>query len=972
MSDPTNPPVAPSESASADPPAETAPGGPASGSKPSTSKASRATSRANLTKSSRANLTKTASRAASKASLAGATSEARLSGKPVKSRASVRKSSIMNDSAAVEVGAAGGGEGWSSEGGGGIADEPVGPLEGTMPLFLTSATQDLFKVKGGEDLTYERPFKLIPKADLLSDLQARAAIGDFYPAKQAILDFPGEELLVHWDAEYKYGQNFFLCITTAAMDLILHPPVAEVAADAGALGDGVKKKVVSKTWESYGSEREIEADWVVNTRELLNIQVSRRRRQFGAACKFGDRDAHDGYSECKPYKDPTYEISRMELSQGVQAIPDLADGSVQTAWFRPLNFAVQYEPATMSTEEQNAIMSSADIEDFLENVTIRFEKALQQNSTLDIFQDDYQELGEADVTIEQGAHTYLQEYQSFTDLMHSKDRCISCVDWHPTIKGVLAVSCTERLGFDERVERGLFLRSRRSLILLWSFHDPIHPQLILEAPEDILCFKFNPHDPNIIAGGCITGQIVLWDISDHQDKLEISRKSGRDGSGALTDDLTAMAAGNSAPGDEEREPVTETTVVPCVAVSSIELSHRGPISDIDWLPRQMELGHNGELVEKPEHGHRELVTASADGQVAFWDTRYKKELKALDLVWRPFLRVPLSAMDNTFDYSLTKVSIRRMQSEKGPSDAATTGADGGDKGDAKAETFASKFFCATEEGDLIYADWIAEKASEEKASRVEHAINYHFGSMSDLHRSPFFPDILLSVGGWSFHIWREGVTTGPLLSAAPASAYVICGRWSPTRPGVFYISKYDGSVEVWDLLDRSHSPSSVQNISGTAISYMSIRQYPGKSLAHNQFIAAGDDEGTLHILEVPRNLTKPSKNEKAFVRGFFDREVRRLGYVKGRKEFRAKERSAFEQASLESAAAGQKKEGEPALPPPSVNGQRPPSSGAARTASGMGSMPSADDEGKLEAEYRKIEHNFLELEGLLPPVAAEV
>ncbi|KAJ3138701.1 WD repeat-containing protein 63 [Geranomyces variabilis] len=970
MSDPADPPAAPPEVAPADPPASAgpAPGVPAS-SKPSTSKASRATSRASLTKSSRANLTKTASRAASKASLAGATSDARLA-KPVKSRGSVRKASIMND---APVASNSGAEGWpAEETGGGIADEPVAPLEGTMPLFLTSATQDLFKVKGGEDVTSEKPFKLIPKADLLSDLQARAAIGDFYPAKQAILDFPGEELLIHWDAEYKYGQNFFLCVTTAAMDLILHPPEAELAADADSLTDATKKKVVSKPWESYGSEREIEADWVVNSRELLNIQVSRRRRHFGAACKFGDRDAHDGYSECKPYKDPTYEISRMELSQATQAIPDLADGSVQTAWFRPLNYAVQYEPATMSAEAQNAAMSSADIEDFLENVTIRFEKALQQNSTLDIFQDDYQELGEADMTIEQGAHTYLQEYQSFTDLMHSKDRCISCVDWHPTIKGVLAVSCTERLGFDERVERGLFLRSRRSLILLWSFHDPIHPQLILEAPEDIMCFKFNPHDPNIIAGGCITGQIVLWDISDHQDKLEISRKSAREGSGSLPDDSAATAsAGNGPSGDEEREPVTETTVVPCLAVSSIELSHRGPISDIDWLPKQMELGHNGELVEKPEHGHRELVTASADGQVAFWDTRFKKELKALDLVWRPFLRVPLSAMDNTFDYSLTKVSIKRMQSEKGPA-ASAASVDGTDKADSKAETFASKFFCATEEGDLIYADWIAEKASEEKASRVEHAINYHFGAMSDLHRSPFFPDILLSVGGWSFHIWREGVTTGPLLSAAPSSAYVICGRWSPTRPGVFYISKYDGSVEVWDLLDRSHSPSSVQNISGTAISYMAIRQYPGKSLAHNQFIAAGDDEGTLHILEVPRNLTKPSKNEKAFVRGFFDREVRRLGYGKGRKEFRAKERAAFEQASLESAAAGQKKEGEAALPPSTASGQRPLSSGAARTASGTGSVPSADDEAKLEAEYRKIEHNFLELEGLLPPPAVEV
>ncbi len=38
-------------------------------------------------------------------------------------------------------------------------------------------------------------------------------------------------------------------------------------------------------------------------------------------------------------------------------------------------------------------------------------------------------------------------------------------------------------------------------------------------------------------------------------------------------------------------------------------------------------------------------------------------------------------------------------------------------------------------------------------------------------------------------------------------------------------------------------------------------RFSGKSYAHNQFVAAGDDDGTLHVLEVPRNLCKPSKGE---------------------------------------------------------------------------------------------------------------
>ena len=48
-------------------------------------------------------------------------------------------------------------------------------------------------------------------------------------------------------------------------------------------------------------------------------------------------------------------------------------------------------------------------------------------------------------------------------------------------------------------------------------------QLLLEAPDDIYTFKFCPTDPNIIAGGCINGQVVLWDIGKHADRLKTQR-----------------------------------------------------------------------------------------------------------------------------------------------------------------------------------------------------------------------------------------------------------------------------------------------------------------------------------------------------------------------------------------------------------------------------------------------------------------
>ena len=72
---------------------------------------------------------------------------------------------------------------------------------------------------------------------------------------------------------------------------------------------------------------------------------------------------------------------------------------------------------------------------------------------------------------------YLQEYQSFTDLQFSKEKKITDIQWHPTIKGVVAVSVAEKLTFDERIDNAAKIIMTPSLILIWSFTDPIHPQV---------------------------------------------------------------------------------------------------------------------------------------------------------------------------------------------------------------------------------------------------------------------------------------------------------------------------------------------------------------------------------------------------------------------------------------------------------------------------------------------------------------
>lgn len=56
--------------------------------------------------------------------------------------------------------------------------------------------------------------------------------------------------------------------------------------------------------------------------------------------------------------------------------------------------------------------------------------------------------------------------------------------------------------------------------------------------------------------------------------------------------------------------------------------------------------------------------------------------------------------------------------------------------------------------------------------------------------------------------------------------------WSPSRPGIFYIAKVDGSIDVWDLLDKTHEPTLTQNVSPTAITVL----YPHQVTRMSSFV----------------------------------------------------------------------------------------------------------------------------------------
>ncbi|XP_036448271.1 dynein intermediate chain 3, axonemal isoform X2 [Colossoma macropomum] len=773
-------------------------------------------------------------------------------------------------------------------------NDPPSPKESSVetghpdyifPLVLTSATQELFGCRADEDVTGDDPYRLLKKEDIIQDMKTRAAVSDFSPIKQAVLDYPEDEILLVFDRDFTYGQSFYLVLTVEAKENLLKPPAeVEGEEDEGEeFSEIIQKTPEPQPWVSLGSEREIEEESFMDTRPKLCYRISRVRREFGAPVSFSTCNAvelRDSCIECSSYQDKSFSIRRMEKQCGVQAIPNTNNSSTQTIWKYPRNMCTQYEPRELNEEEKENILQSEKLKNFLNSVTARFELAIQQNVIMDVFVDDWWALGEEDAMFGRKAETHLKEYQSFTDLHYSKEKTISYISWHPTISGVIAVSVTERLSFEERIDSSTNLLLNPALILFWSFSDPINPQLLLECPDDVFCFEFCPSDPNVIVGGCMNGQVVLWDISGHVERLQGTRAGV--GRKTISSNINTLVSRTGIPLENKSQ--ISVQIVTCAPDSCLMF----------WdlrTPRVV-----AQSLTDRKQKTEEKVLENPHG--------VPNTFKHLDLTWKPLIRVTLPKVDTSGEYSPLKFSLRESTTNS-TADKFLSGAERAEvpeysqlrvpsaKHQRQLENISTKFYVGTEDGELVYTDWRLEKDNDSGrlfSPKPTHRFRVHDSLVNTVLRSPFFKDVILTVGGWNFAIWKEGVTNGPILLSPCSPRKCTVGFWSLTRPAVFFIGKEDGNLEVWDLLEKTHEPSQTQNITTAHITCIK----PWVISSKQQLLAVSDHLGTLHILEVPWTLRHPSANEKCSVSSYFEKEVERLEYFEKRQEMRARERREME------------------------------------------------------------------------------
>ena len=134
----------------------------------------------------------------------------------------------------------------------------------------------------------------------------------------------------------------------------------------------------------------------------------------------------------------------------------------------------------------------------------------------------------------------------------------------------------------------------------------LDPQVVLESPFECSQIKYNPHRPNLIVGGLNTGQVVIWDTAEREERLEQERLNNHVGE------------------DNGSKEAKELPPLKPLDLSSIDGSHNRPVQQLMWLPRGVEFTAKGEVNYIADKEINQFVTIATDGKFNIWDIRFRK------------------------------------------------------------------------------------------------------------------------------------------------------------------------------------------------------------------------------------------------------------------------------------------------------------------------------------------------------------
>ncbi|KAG0569135.1 hypothetical protein KC19_6G067300 [Ceratodon purpureus] len=592
---------------------------------------------------------------------------------------------------------------------------------GVGSLFISDETCKKFNIEKKIDTENNIHFKADTKM-VKEDIKNLGAESNFFPLKDMLMNYHEEYFLLRYIADDRYvcNHNFELVYLVEVRDAIIKELEDRIAAAKAAEGP--------RFWMNLGSDMEVDAEIVKDTRDPVLIQATKKRKDYYLKAALADREAYETWTsaamECRPFSDPSFDGQFMvEQETATQAIPIIQDTGAQTVQKVHRNNQVQYQPITEDPAKIRDILSSKEMGDFLSKAKYRYVDALQQNEVFDLFEDEFAQFVDEEYQHGDKAVTSVSEYQSFSELNYGKSKMVSAIDWMPGKRGIVAVALTATHSFDERIQ--VAERVASSHVLLWTFADPVHPWAVLESISDVFCLRFNPVKPTIITGGCFNGQVNVWDITKAQDYQDArDRKEPEEPPIYLVKE------------NKGEKKTVEPPFVPFLLMSTMATSHTSIVSDIHWLPKDFEISVDGVA----NNGETNLIAScSADGLIIFWDITSSKEPE-LDPSWSDERKWAAYEEQKYMWTPLYRLELKSESRRVGPLKMCR----------GFQETI---YYCSTEFGEVAEVDLNIPTGTP----NVAKVTGVHQGPVRAVLKSPFFDDVLFTVGIWTFALWRTNI-----------------------------------------------------------------------------------------------------------------------------------------------------------------------------------------------------------------------
>ena len=161
-------------------------------------------------------------------------------------------------------------------------------------------------------------------------------------------------------------------------------------------------------------------------------------------------------------------------------------------------------------------------------------------------------------------------------------------------------------------------------------------QLLLQICDDVTKFEWHPNEEGVLIGGCMNGQILIWDITEYIPKLatKISIWDHEVVMEKQTDKLHIM---------DGFIPVLHWS-----AESNLKASHKAHVKDLHWLPSNVWVGNDNTSPLKNESSCKIVSLAIS---INFFTSKYSSAMKV-----RIQSKIPTLKCDNLL-HALQKVTF---------------------------------------------------------------------------------------------------------------------------------------------------------------------------------------------------------------------------------------------------------------------------------------------------------------------------